>query len=121
MDAVLEAIPDTLYHIDNDGLLLGYKSGIGKLYTQLAAGQNMLDTVPHDLRKMTQDAMQLARETRETQVFTYQISIDDKVSNILSHALFQMERMSFSAWFVISPNTAKSHKRLWKVNVASVR
>ncbi len=80
MDAVLEAIPDTLYHIDNDGLLLGYKSGIGKLYTQLAAGQNMLDTVPHDLRKMTQDAMQLARETRETQVFTYQISIDDKVS-----------------------------------------
>ena len=80
MDAVLEVIPDTLYHIDSEGLLLGYKSGKGRLYTQLSAGQNMFDMVSPSLREMILGAMQLAQETGEVQVFTYQIQMDETVS-----------------------------------------
>ncbi len=80
MDAVLEVIPDTLYHIDSEGLLLGYKSGIGKLYEQVTASQNMFATVPLALKERALDAMQLAQETGKTQVFTYQICMNETVS-----------------------------------------
>lgn len=80
LDAVLEVIPDTLYHIDSEGLLLGYKSGIGKLYEQVTAGQNMFATVPPTVKEGALDVMQIAQETGEAQVFTYQICMNEAVS-----------------------------------------
>ncbi len=75
VDALLEAIPDALCHVDSTGILLSYKSGIDVVRTQTLVGQNMLEVLPPPLSKQMSDAMQRAQETGEVQVCKYQTRI----------------------------------------------
>ncbi len=75
IQALLEAIPDALCHIDSTGLLLNYKSGLDMAQTQTLVGQNMLEVLPPPLSMQMSDAMHHAQETGETQVCKYRSRI----------------------------------------------
>ena len=78
MSALLEVIPDALFHIDSAGILLGYKSGIDMEQIQKMVGQSLLEMLPAHLSKLFLALMQQAQETGETQTKIYQIRIGEK-------------------------------------------
>ncbi len=78
MNALLEAVPDTLCHVDSTGLLLGYRSGLDMAQIQKVVGQNLLAMLPSSVSTILLNAMHQAQETGKAQVHTYQMRIGEK-------------------------------------------
>ena len=93
MHALLEVIPDSLFHIDGEGTLLGYKPGTniahGSVHTII--GQNMLELLPETVAQQVRDAIQRARETREIQTYEYSIPIGETIYVRKSHLVMSRE------------------------------
>lgn len=79
MHALLEVMPDSLFHIDSTGILLGYKSGteMAHLPTHTIIGQNLLEFLPVSVAKQLRHAMQQAKQTRTIQTFEYHILVEE--------------------------------------------
>ncbi len=79
MHALLELIPDSLLHIDSDGVLLGYKFANNMAYmpSYAVVGQNMFESLPKAIAQKLQFAVQQAKKTRKVQTYEYQILIGE--------------------------------------------
>lgn len=77
--SLLELIPDSLLHIDSNGVLLGYKFANNMVYapTYAIVGQNMLELLPTTIAQKLQFAIQQAKQTRKVQTYEYQIVIGE--------------------------------------------
>jgi diguanylate cyclase (GGDEF)-like protein/PAS domain S-box-containing protein len=79
MHALLELIPDSLLHIDSNGVLLGYKFANNMAYVPSYAvvGQNMFESLPTSIVQKLQIAVQQAKKTQKVQTYEYQILIGE--------------------------------------------
>ncbi len=77
MRALLEAVPNSLLHINREGILLGYKNGVDMTHVHTIIGKSLFDILPPNLAKQTQDAIQRAEQTGEVQVCEYQVRIGE--------------------------------------------
>ncbi len=79
MYALLEVLPNSLFHIDSTGVLLGYKPGNNIIHvpTHTIIGQNLLEFLPASVAKQLRHAMQQAKQTRTIQTFEYHILVEE--------------------------------------------
>ncbi len=87
MQTLLQAVPDSLYHLNYEGTVLGYKNGTGMTHKHINVGQNLFEILPAALVKQTQDAMQRAEQTGEVQVCEYQLRVGETDRSRLSYVV----------------------------------
>lgn len=75
--ALLEAIPDLMFRMDDKGVYLDYKVPAGELYYQDAdiIGLNNKDITPPEFNEIVQQNLQLALKTGRMQEFEYSLPI----------------------------------------------
>jgi PAS domain S-box-containing protein len=79
--ALLFAIPDTLFRLDQEGIFLDFKSQSNDLYTNPAEiiGKNISDILPPDIANVTIKAIRHALDTKEKQLFEYALLLPGQV------------------------------------------
>ena len=78
--AILDAIPDLIFRIDQDGTFLDFKQPEGMrlhLSPEQFLGRRMADVMPGAITQQTRLAMRQARETRQVQTFNYHLPVVD--------------------------------------------
>lgn len=79
--ALIENIPDLLFRINKDGMILDYHSAIeDDLYTspRKFMGENICDVLPKELAHAILDKVKCTIESREIQSYEYQMPINGK-------------------------------------------
>ncbi len=82
--ALLDAIPDTIFLLDEEGNFLDYRaSNSSVLYAppELFMGKNIHSVMPQDLVELTMNNLVIARQSGKTQVFEYQLLINDETKH----------------------------------------
>lgn len=93
MRALLEMLPDSLLHIDSEGVLLGYKFANNMAYvpTYAVVGQNMFEVLPTTITQKLRIAIRQAKQTREVQTYEYQILIGETYYTRRAHIVMSGE------------------------------
>ncbi len=76
--AILNAIPDLIFQLDQDGTFISYKANRGEeLYVppEQFLGKNIHDVLPASLAEMTQEHMQSVLRTRSVADYDYELEI----------------------------------------------
>jgi len=82
--ALLDAIPDTIFLLDEEGNFLDYRaSNSSVLYAppELFMGKNIHSIMPQDLVELTINNLLMARQSGKTQVFEYQLLVNDETKH----------------------------------------
>ncbi len=76
--ALINAIPDSMFQIDRQGLFLDCKAGLDidlLVRPEEVIGKHVTEVFRQELADKVREAMDMARETREHQTFEYHISV----------------------------------------------
>ncbi|MBN1273487.1 MAG: GAF domain-containing protein [Candidatus Aminicenantes bacterium] len=78
--AILNAMPDLMFHINREGIFLDYKAAKEDLYTSPNGflNKNIQNVLPPRLAKLTQNNIKRTLDSEEIQVFEYRLLIQDK-------------------------------------------
>ncbi len=78
--AILSAIPDLMFQINKDGKFVAYSGPRDELYTtpEEFLGKNVHDVLPKDLAEQTMHFIEVTFQTQESQIFEYQLQVQDK-------------------------------------------
>jgi PAS domain S-box-containing protein len=74
--SLINALPDMMFRVNREGVILDYKAERTELYVQtedILIGRTLGEFLPPDLIKQTQHATQAALNTGQMQVFEYQL------------------------------------------------
>lgn len=79
--AILNAIPDLIFHINKDGTFLNYKGEKDKIYVppEEIIGKNVLNILPTEIAQQIIRYIEQALKTHEIQIFEYQLLIKDEL------------------------------------------
>lgn len=79
--AALQAIPDLIFQIKDDGTFLNYKGAREELYVppEQFIGKKVQEVLPEQLARQTLEYMGLALESKKTQIYEYNLTIGDKL------------------------------------------
>jgi len=77
LKATLDAMPDMLFQVQDDGTFLGHKGGGDGLNAAPSefVGRNLREVLPPDVSDRAMELIRRALETGETQVFEYQMAV----------------------------------------------
>ncbi|MDD4947367.1 MAG: PAS domain S-box protein [Gallionella sp.] len=78
--AMLDAIPDLMFRIDEQGVFLDYRAEQSKLYDQSSqslVGRNIRETLPADFASLLENEIELTLANRSLRTFEYQLPIPD--------------------------------------------
>jgi PAS domain S-box-containing protein len=77
--AALNAIPDLIFQIKDDGTFLNYKGARDDLYVppEQFIGKKVQDILPEQLARQTLEYMGLALESKKIQIYEYNLTIGD--------------------------------------------
>ncbi len=75
--ALLDAIPDLMFHFDRDGVIVGYRGARADLYRapDEFMGRHIRDVVPKELAETTMYHIERALATGEMQRYEYELSV----------------------------------------------
>ncbi len=90
--ALLDAMPDMMFEVDRNGVLLDYKGAREDLYVppEEFLGQKVSDIIPLEVGPLFLKKIELALSTRRIQIFEYELPIKDK------RAYFECRMVSFT-------------------------
>lgn len=80
--ALLNAIPDAMFHISNDGTCVDFKPAKeweGMVAPEEFIGKTVFDTLPPKVAQMCMDHAEIARELNESQIFEYRLPVNDEL------------------------------------------
>jgi len=82
-DAMLEAIPDTIFEMDSEGRFLKYKESGDKMLLppDYFLNRKAIDLLPPELAKLTMEKIGKAIHTGEMQVFEYSLEVDNQLNH----------------------------------------
>jgi PAS domain S-box-containing protein len=80
--ALLKANPDMMFMFDRDGVFIDYASGRDSLLAasrDFFIGKNVVEVLPPDIAELTHRKLQSAFESGQTQVYEYQLDINNEI------------------------------------------
>jgi diguanylate cyclase (GGDEF)-like protein/PAS domain S-box-containing protein len=110
--AILDAIPDLIFRISQDGTCLDYKQATGiplLLKPEEFLGKNIFDVVPEHIAKGTMESIEKTARTHEPVTFHYQLEFDGKTRNYEARIVESGLENEFLA--IIRDITAQEHIR----------
>jgi PAS domain S-box-containing protein len=81
--SLLEALPDTMFFVSEDGTFLNYKANLSELYMPPEAfiGKKIQDVMPQEVFKQSMYFLNQAKKTGKLQVFEYQLPMARGMTN----------------------------------------
>lgn len=114
--ALLDAIPDTIFLLDEEGNFLDYRaSNSSVLYAppELFMGKNIHSIMPQDLVELTINNLGLARQSGKMQVFEYQLPTNGEIKHFEAR-INLCEGGDFLALVRDVTERKRSDEMLWK-------
>jgi len=96
--AILDATPDIVFQIRSDGTFIGYKASADQLFLppEEFLGKNLHDVLPGDLADLTLSHVKNVNQTKNLEIFEYNLSIGDEVRHFEARMVSSNEQTVIS-------------------------
>ncbi len=96
--AILDATPDIVFQIKSDGTFIGYKASADQLFLppEDFLGKKLHDILPPDLADLTLSHVKSVNETKNLEIFEYNLAIGDEVRHFEARMVSSNEQTVIS-------------------------